>query len=373
MIYLDYAANTPVDPEVLESFSKAALEFPGNPNSNHPLGVLAKEKMDDLTKEAASLLNVLPEEIIFTSGASESNNLAIKGIAHLNKNRGKHIISTCLEHSSVSGALSALQNEGFEIDLVDITEDGTIDLEHLRELLRKDTILVTIGYVDSELGVVQPVNEIGRIVKQYENCAYHVDATQAVGKVPLELEQIDLLTFAPHKFYGINGCGVLVRKQHVILEPLIHGGVSSSLYRSGTPCVGHAAATVKALELALANLETRNEMVVRVRRAMEQELTKYPLVRINSPEQGVPHILNASVKGVKAALWQEEMSKAGVCISTKSACSVPGTPSRAVFAITRDKKNAMCSWRISLSHLTKEEEVKEFFEVFQKSYERMTQ
>ena len=135
MIYLDYAANTPVDPEVLESFSKAALEFPGNPNSNHPLGVLAKEKMDDLTKEAASLLNVLPEEIIFTSGASESNNLAIKGIAHLNKNRGKHIISTCLEHSSVSGALSALQNEGFEIDLVDITEDGTIDLEHLREIL----------------------------------------------------------------------------------------------------------------------------------------------------------------------------------------------------------------------------------------------
>jgi len=372
MIYLDYAANTPVDERVLESFVNDTRRYPGNPNSSHPLGMEAKERMQELTDRLASLLNVTSEEIIFTSGASESNNLAIKGIARLNKNRGKHIISTCLEHSSVSGALSALQNEGFEIDLVDITEDGTVDLEHLCELMRKDTILVTIGYVDSELGVIQPVNEIGNIVRQYDNCVYHVDATQAVGKISFDFEKMDLVTFTPHKFYGLNGSGVLVRKQNVILEPLIHGGVSSTLYRSGTPCVGLAASTVTALELALEELEKRNKIVAKHRETIERELRKYPLIRINSPENGTPHILNASIKGIKSLEWQNEMSRAGICISSKSACSVPGTPSRPVFAITRDKKNAMCSWRLSLSHLTTDEEVNEFLEKFQQCYEELT-
>ena len=184
-IYLDYAANTPVDQCVLNCYCQAAVTYMGNPNSKHHTGLSAKEAISRATAHMAELLQVQPEELIFTSGASESNNLAIKGIAHTKRHTGKHIISTCLEHSSVSGALTFLQEQGYEIDLVQIQEDGTIDLSHLKRLLRQDTILVSICAVDSELGTVQPISEISKILTGYPNCTFHVDATQAVGKIPL--------------------------------------------------------------------------------------------------------------------------------------------------------------------------------------------
>ena len=184
-IYLDYAANTPVDQCVLNCYCQAAVTYMGNPNSKHHTGLSAKEAISRATAHMAELLQVQPEELIFTSGASESNNLAIKGIAHTKRHTGRHIISTCLEHSSVSGSLTFLQEQGYEIDLVQIQEDGTIDLSHLKRLLRQDTILVSICAVDSELGTVQPISEISKILTGYPNCTFHVDATQAVGKLSL--------------------------------------------------------------------------------------------------------------------------------------------------------------------------------------------
>ena len=299
MIYLDYSANTPADPTVLDAFYQTERRYIGNPNSTHPAGWAAQVEMARVTDGIAELLGAAPEEIIYTSGASESNNLALKGIVQASRHVGKHIISTALEHSSVGGALSALQQQGCEVDLVDIRRDGTIDLEHLRELLRKDTVLV-----DSELGTVQPIQEIADILKDYPNCRLHVDATQAVGKTKLVLSGVDTMSIAPHKFYGLNGSGLLVKKKDLVIEPQIHGSGSTTPYRSGTPALGMAVSIEKALRLALENQEQRVAHVMALNRLLRTELAKYPAVRFNSPGTAVPHILNLSVGGVKGTVFQ---------------------------------------------------------------------
>ena len=372
MIYLDYAANTPVNSEVLDCFCEENRSFYGNPNSTHKLGQDAKQHMDEITANIADLLEVKPSEIIYTSGSSESNNLAIKGVAYTYRNRGKHMISTCLEHSSVSGALTALKNQGYEIDLVDILPNGQVDLDHLAELIRDDTILVSVCYVDSELGVLQPIEEIEKLIKDKPNCYLHVDATQAVGKIKINMENIDLLSFTPHKFYGINGCGILIRKENVILEPLIHGGASTTIYRSGTPALGLAASIYMALKIAYKSLDKNYNYVEQINEYIKLQLLKYSLVRINSTEKSIPHILNISVKGVKGTVFQQELANRDICVSVKSACSVTATMSRPVYAVSKDKKNAMCSWRISLSHLTNKEEVDTFMKVFDECYKKLT-
>ena len=368
MIYLDYSANTPADPAVLDAFYQTERRYIGNPNSTHPAGQAARAEMARVTDSIAALLGVLPQEIIYTSGASESNNLALKGIVQASRHVGKHIVSTALEHSSVGGALSALQQQGCEIDLVDIRRDGTIDLEQLRGLLRKDTVLVAVCAVDSELGTVQPIREIAEILKDYPNCRLHVDATQAVGKTELVLDGVDTMSIAPHKFYGLNGSGLLVKKKHLVIEPQIHGGGSTTPYRSGTPALGLAVSIETALRLALEGQNDRVAQIAALNRRLRTELGKYPAVRFNSPENAVPHILNLSVRGVKGTVFQRELGKHGVCVSVKSACSTEGTPSKAVYAVSRDRKNALSSWRISLSHLTIEAEITEFLQIFDRCY-----
>ncbi len=371
MIYLDYAANTPVDPRVMDCYVDCSNRYIANPNSVHPLGMEAGNKMKQVTDHIAEVLGIKTTEIIYTSGASEANNLAIKGLARAYRHNGKHIISTGLEHSSVSGALSYLQSQGYEIDMVGITEDGIVDTAHLKELIRKDTVLVSVSYVDSELGIRQPISEIGELLLQYPNCYFHVDATQAIGKILITLNNIDLLSFTPHKFFGMNGCGVLICKDTVQLEPLIHGGTSTTVYRSGSPALALTASLEKSLELAILYQEERYQFVTGLHDELIRELTKYKKVRINSTKHSIPHIINLSIQGVKATLFQEALAEKGICISTKSACSVLNSPSRPVYEVTKDRKNALCSWRISLSHLTTEEELKSFLTAFQECYEKL--
>lgn len=205
MIYLDYTANTPGRPDVLDAYLAAERRYIANPNSTHIAGQEARAEMERVTQSIAQHLGVQPAEIIYTSGASEANNLALKGIAHASRHIGKHIISTQLEHSSVGASLSALQQQGYEIDLLDIGRDGRVDLDQLRELMRDDTILVAVCAVDSELGTIQPIREIAGIVKPYPGCRLHVDATQAVGKTDLWFDGVDTMSFTAHKFYGPNG------------------------------------------------------------------------------------------------------------------------------------------------------------------------
>lgn len=372
-IYLDYASNTPVDKDVLNTFNEITLKYFANPNSTHILGKVTNKKIQETTeniiKELSKKANLDENmEIIYTSGSSESNNLAIKGIAKSYKENGKHIISTFFEHSSVSSPLTYLKEQGYEIDIVNITNEGKVDLEHLKSLIRKDTILVSICYVDSEVGIVQPIEEIAKIVKEYPNCFFHVDCTQAVGKINIDLKNIDLISFAPHKFYGLNGFGALIKNKEIVLEPLINGGASTTIYRSGTPVIGQICALEKALEISFNNLEEREKYVKNINKKLRENLSKYKDVKINTISDENPFILNISVNGVKATEFKNKLEEYGVCISIKSACTITITPSRIVMAMTHDRKRALASFRISLSHLVKESEINKFLEIFDKCY-----
>ena len=372
-IYLDYAANTPVDKQVLDVFNENTLKYFANPNSTHNLGKEANKKIEETTKNIMELLHKntkLDEdtEIIYTSGSSESNNLAIKGIAQTYKENGKHIISTFLEHSSVSSPLTYLKEQGYEIDIVNIKNDGTIDLEHLKSLLRNDTILVSVCYVDSEVGTAQPIQKIANILKDYPNCFLHVDSTQAIGKINVDFSGVDLISFAPHKFNGLNGFGALLKKKDIVLEPLINGGASTSLYRSGTPVIGQICALEKALELTYENFDERYKYVSKLNQKLRDELSKYKDVSINTISNENPFILNISVTGTKAVEFKNKLEEYGVCVSIKSACTVTITPSRIVMSMTHDRKIAFASWRISLSHLVEEEEIDRFLEIFDECY-----
>jgi len=371
MIYLDYAANTPPEAEVLEAFCSVSKEYIANPNSNYLLGVEANNRLRKATEQIASLLGTQGSEIIYTSGATESNNLAIKGVAGKYKKYGRHIITTFLEHSSVTGPAVYLQNQGFEVDYVDVLPSGLLDLEHLKELLREDTILVSVCWVDSEIGIKQDIERIAEVIKPYKNCVFHVDATQAVGKIPVSAEVADLISFAPHKFYGLNGCGVLIKKENILLEPQIHGGISTTAFRSGTPALANAVAAEKALSLAVSDMDRRYEYVSELNRSLKEGFKKYSGILINSTENSIPFILNLSIKGVKSEIFQKELEGFGIYVATKSACCVPNTVSRPVYALTKDRKAALSTLRISLSHLTSKEDVEFFLDCFDKCYKKV--
>ncbi|MCL2362075.1 MAG: cysteine desulfurase [Defluviitaleaceae bacterium] len=361
MIYLDYASHTPPCEAVLDIFLRTEGEFIGNPMSAHGAGEKAREELSRATRSIGDMIGVRPEEIIFTSGATEANNLAIKGIARAYGYQGRHILSTCLEHPSVSGTLAALQDAGYEIELLRILPDGTIDLAYLESTIRPDTILVCVSTVDSELGAIQPILEISKIVAKHPNVHLHIDAAQAMGKIPIHMARVATMSFSPHKFYGICGSGVLVKREGVVLEPLINGGTSTNLYRSGTPALGLAVACEKALELALAN---QGDWLAKVTRLREYLLERLTNVRINSPAAGSPYILNLSVRGIKATQCVAELSNRGIYVSVKSACSTDNSPSRPVMAVSGDKQNALSSWRVSLSHLTETLELDGFLSAF---------
>ena len=375
-LYLDYAANTPVDEEVLKTFNDSTLKYFANPNATHGLGVEVNYKINETTDRIIELLKRNTRldddmEIVYTSGSSESNNLAIKGVAQTYKENGKHIISTFLEHSSVSSPLSYLKEQGYEIDIVGITSDGRVDLEELKRLIRDDTILVSVCYIDSEVGNVQLIREIAELVSKYPNCFLHVDATQAIGKTEVNFSGVDLISFAPHKFNGLNGFGCLLKKKDMVLEPLINGGASTTIYRSGTPVIGQICALERALELTFNNLKKRYEYVNKLNEKLRSKLLSYDNVKINTVSKNNPYILNVSVNGVKAVDFKKKLEEYGVCISIKSACTVTITPSRIVMSMTHDRKRAFASWRISLSHLVTEEDIDKFLEIFDKCYKEM--
>lgn len=364
MIYLDYAASTPVDKEVIDLYYDVTSKYFANPNSNHKLGRRALKVIDDSTCEIASLLGVLEDEIIYTSGATEANNLAIKGICNRYRNYGKHIIISTLEHNSITSSVTSMQEAGFDIDLVSITKDGLVDIEALRRLIRDDTILVSICSVDSEIGLVQPIEEIARLLKKYPHTYFHTDASQAIGKVQIDYSDVDLITIAPHKFYGLPGTGVLVKKKNVSLKPLIEGGKSTTLFRSGTPVVGEIAAVSKALSLAISMQSERYDYVKRLNDIIREHLSGYENIYINSTKNSLPFTLNFSIKNVKALKFAKMLEDRDVYISTKTSCCPLYTPSKLVYALTRDKSLASTSLRLSLSHLTSFKEIEEFLQIF---------
>ena len=366
MVYLDYSATTPVNIDVLDTFNKVSTGFIGNPNSLHKLGVESKNLIDASTKQIANILKVNEKEIIYTSGASEANNMALKGLCLRYQKRGKHIITTHFEHSSIYGPISYLQSLGFEVDFVETDENGIINIDNLKSLLRDDTILVTIGAVNSEIGILQPINEIAKIVKENSQAFFHSDFTQLIGKKECSLDNIDLISFSAHKFFGIKGIGVLVKKENVDILALIHGGKSTTKYRSGTPCVALIASLAKALRIANENLKFYKDIKDN-NNYLKEELLKINDVKINSNEKCIPHIINISVLGVKPETLLHALEEDEIYISTQTACASENSYSKAVLALTNDEERAKTSIRISLSYKTSKEEIDIFIESLKKN------
>lgn len=369
MIYLDYSATTPVNEEVINTYSRVCREFIGNPNSLHKLGVEAKKLIDASTAQIADILGVKSSEVIYTSGSSEANNMAIKGVCFKYSNRGRHIITTELEHSSIIAPLNYLQNNGFEVDFVKLDENGLVDLEDLERLMRDDTLLVTIASVNSEVGVRQDLAAISKIVRKNSKTIFHSDVTQSIGKEKVDFSLLDLASISGQKFYGMKGIGCLIKRENLIIEPLIHGGKSTTVFRSGTPATPLIASLAKALRLAYENFTEKNDYVKEIHDYLIEKLNGLDIF-INSNEFCLPHIVNISLKNIKSEVMLHALEEVEIYVSTQTACST-GNYSKAVYAVTRDTEKASRSLRISLSYLTTKEEIDTFVSEFEKCIKKL--
>ena len=366
MIYLDYAANTPVDPKILKVYNEATITYIANPNSSHGLGKIAKLRIDEASDFISKYFNCNKESIIYTSGASESNNLVIKGICERNREKGNHIIISGVEHSSVIAPVNYLVQNGFDVTIIPLTKEGTVNVKKLKRAIKQDTILVSICAVDGELGTIQPIEEIGEIVRKHKNCVFHTDATQAIGKVEINYDNVDFITFAPHKFFGLNGSGVLVNRNNIKLTPLIHGGKSTTVFRSGTPVIANAIATAEALKIAIKNLKKRTKYISKLNTYLRKELSKLNYVHINSVENSIPNTLNISLINKDTKNIINKLSEKDIYVSSTTACSLDNIPSKSVLAITNDNDLASNTIRISFSHLTTKEELNVFLKYLKK-------
>lgn len=362
MVYLDYSATTPVNEEVLNTYVEVTKKYIGNPNSLHKLGVEAKQLIDAATKQVADIFGVSSNEVIYTSGASEANNLAIKGICF--KHTGKHIITTELEHSSVSEAIKYMEKLGYQVSYVKLDNKGLVDLADLENLIRSDTVLVSIAAVNSEVGVVQDLEAISKIVKKYPKVFFHSDMTQSIGKMKVNLAYVDLASVSAQKFYGMKGIGCLIKKANIDIEPLIHGGKSTTIFRSGTPATPLIVSFAKALRLAYVDFDKKNQHVLELHDYLINRLNSLDIL-INSNEFCLPYIVNISLKGIKPETMLHALEQDDIYISTQTACST-GNYSLAVFAVTNDMEKASHSIRVSLSYLTTKEEIDIFVNSLEK-------
>lgn len=358
MAYFDYSANYPVNDEVLEEFVRVEKEARGNANSIHQEGKESLRLYEEANQKVFSLLHLNPEthEIIYTSSATESNNTVIKGVFTSYLGNGNKMLASEFEHSSTNAALSSLKDKGTEIELVKSDEGGKIDLRDLSMKLTSNTILTCLSMVEGELGAKQPTEEVQRLVHESTNGFLLVDATQALGKFDVDLSKYDFVSFAPHKFGGIIGTGVLIKRKDIILSPLLNGGSSVSIYRSGTPAIGLIASVAKALEIALAKQSENEKRTRDLWELFFKTLGKPRNILVNSFAEN-PFVINLSIPSLKGGEIVKKLDQYGFEVSQKSACSIPNTPSKAVMSVYHDKRRALSSFRISLSSLSKEEDV----------------
>ncbi len=371
MVYLDYSATTPVLPEVLDSYNKVTEEYFGNPNSMHRLGVKSHELLESANTQIAELLHIKETEFVYTSGATEANNLAIIGSALTYRRYGKRIVLSKMEHPSIYGIAKYLEKLGFTIDYVDVTEEGVIDFEDLKRKVTKDTILVSICAVNSETGARQPLKTVKQVIrKNNENCILHSDMTQAIGKVNLNINDVDLASMSGHKIYGPKGIGLLYKNRNVVLTPLIYGAEEGDLH-PGTPALPLIVSFAKALRLALTDINKKEESVRKLNEVIIAHMRKYPEIKINSSKYCIPHILNISLMNIKPETFIHALESDEIYVSSNTACS-HGKRSESVMNMYGDYKRSETTIRISLSHMTLPSEVNEFLESFDKHYEKLS-
>lgn len=370
MVYLDYSATTPVLPEVLDSYNKVTEEYFGNPNSLHSLGVKSHELLESANKQICDLLKIKEDEFFYTSGATESNNLAIIGAALTYKRYGNRILVSTMEHPSIYGICKHLEKLGFVIDYVNVTNEGVIDFDDLKNKVTKDTILVSICAVNSEVGVRQPLKTVRQVIrKNNENCILHSDMTQAIGKVNINVNDVDLATISSHKIYGPKGIGLLYKTRGLVLTPLLYGHDDSLV--PGTPALPLIVSFAKALRLALKDITKKEETVKKhYDKIVEHLSNNYPNVIINSSKYCIPHILNISLMDIKPETFIHALEKDEVYVSSNTACS-KGKKSESVYQMTHDDKRSETTIRISISPYTLPSEITEFLESFDKHYNEL--
>ena len=360
-IYMDYSATTPIDPRVVDKMLPYLREQFGNPASrSHSFGWAAEQAVEEAREEVAKLVNADPREIVWTSGATESNNLALKGAAHFYQGKGKHLITVKTEHKAVLDTMRELEREGFEVTYLDVKDDGLLDLEVFKAALRPDTILVSVMAVNNEIGVIQDIATIGEICRE-KGIIFHVDAAQATGKMPIDLNtlKVDLMSFSAHKTYGPKGIGALYvgRKPRVRIEAQIHGGGHERGMRSGTLATHQIVGMGEAFRLAREEMAAENERVRMLRDRLLRGLTEMEEVYVNGDmEHRVPHNLNISFNFVEGESLI--MAIKDVAVSSGSACtSASLEPSYVLRALGRNDELAHSSIRFTVGRFTTEQEV----------------
>ena len=362
MIYFDNAATTKIYDDALTSYVQVSQKFFGNPSSLHQLGVDAHQVLTKARAQVASLLSVQPEEIFFTSGGTESNNWAIKGTALEKSVFGKHIITTKIEHPSVIQTCKQLERFGFEVTYLDVDSKGIVSIDQLKESLRKDTILVSVMAVNNEVGAVQPIAEIAKVLEEYPSIHFHVDAVQAVERASqlLAIGRIDLLSLSAHKFHGPRGVGIMYKKFGRKIQALLTGGGQEKGERSTTENLPGIVATTKALRMALEEESVTGEL----RSQLWKELATKPEIRIFSPEDGASHVLCFAIKGVRGEVVVHAFENHGIYISTTSACSSKKADSSStLYAMDVPTEWATGAVRVSFSNDNTKEEVEQFIKV----------
>ncbi len=374
LIYLDYNATTPLDEKVVEAMRPFLHDIFGNPSSIHSNGVKARKSVEYARKQVAGLLHCFTDEIIFTSGGSESNNLAIKGMAYRLRNQGNHIITSAIEHPAVTEVCRFLEKDGFRITYLPVDANGRVNPEDLEKEITPQTILITIMHANNETGSIQPIAEIGKIAKE-RNIIFHTDAAQSVGKIPIDVNlfNIDLLSVAGHKLYGPKGVGALFIRRGVKPEKLIHGADHEQNLRAGTENIMSIAGLGMACEIAAAYLQNDKGQLLRLRNRLEQEiLEKLPEVKLNGdPELRLPNTVNLSFPGVEAALMLSKMPE--IEASAGAAChSGSEVISPVLKAMGVSDYDAMGSIRFSLGRMTTQEDIERVIPVITGAYKKLS-
>jgi cysteine desulfurase len=360
-IYLDYAATTPVDPRVVKVMSPYFNKKFGNPASLHGLGFESKEALEKSREVVAKAMNAEAREIIFTSSATESNNTAIKGVAFANKERGKHILISPIEHDCILNSAGWLKKQGFEIEKLSVDEYGLIDPKEVERKIRKDTILVSVMHANNEMGTIEPIEEIGRICRK-KNVYFHTDTAQSFGKIPIDVKKmnIDLLTASSQKMYGPKGIACLYIRRGVKIEPFLHGGGQEFGMRSSTVNVISAVGFAKAVEICLSEMNKEGKRLSKLRdKLIKSILKKIPNSYLNGhPKKRLPNNVNVRFSFVEGESVIFQLDSLGIAASTASACSSPKLePSHVLMAMGLKHEEAHGSLRVSMGRWTTEKDI----------------
>ncbi len=360
MIYFDNASTTSVRPEVVRAYGTLLAEY-GNPDSLHQLGRKARRNMEESRNRIASMLKISPEEVIFTGSASEANTLAIVGYALANKSRGRHIITSNVEHSSAAHSADFLEELGFEVTRLPINEQGIITPEALKAAMRSDTILVSLMHVNNEMGAINDIAALADVVHEHPVCVFHSDCTQSFAKLDIPIEKLDLMTMSAHKIHGVKGSGMLVKKKKLKLHPIVQGGQQEQGLRGGTENYAANTALAKTIRMALEEKPAAQKKAAELKNYLRKELSTIEGFTELSPQGAIDGILCFCFDSITSEVLLNALDARGICVSAKSTCSSHDTGANAVLlAMGRSMKEATHSIRVSFCASNTLEEAQEF-------------